>query len=206
MKIYPKVEADQEQVIGTVESKSCWKGTSYELMMYWELQMRKLCNLESELKSYKVGYILDQEFQTNNSKNKKYYTRTRWCCCIPLCCCRHKMKYQTEEYIMTYEFGDPSKPLLVLIHGYAASSIMFFKTFNLLEKDYHVIALDLPGMGCSSRPHFRANNRQDAEEFFIQSIEKWRHKMDITNFTLIGHSFGGYVSAKYTLKHPESVK
>ena len=107
---------------------------------------------------------------------------------------------------MTYEFGDPSKPLLVLIHGYAASSIMFFKTFNLLEKDYHVIALDLPGMGCSSRPHFRANNRQDAEEFFIQSIEKWRHKMDITNFTLIGHSFGGYVSAKYTLKHPEHVK
>ena len=175
-------------------------------MMYWEKQMRKLSNLESELKAYKVEYILDQDYQTTKSKNTKYYTRTRWCCCIPLFCCRHKMKCQTKEYIMTYEFGDHSKPLLVITHGYGASCLLFFKVFKLLEKDYHIIAFDLPGMGSSSRPHFRPKNKDDAEEFFLQSIEKWRHEMNITNFTLIGHSFGGYISSRYALKHPEHVK
>ena len=55
---------------------------------------------------------------------------------------------------MTYEFGDRSKPNLVLLHGYLGSALTFYPTFKHLQGDYHVICIDLLGMGCSSRPQF----------------------------------------------------
>ena len=66
-----------------------------------------------------------------------------------------------------------------------------------------VYAIDLLGKGCSSRPEFLATNWEEAEEFFIQSIEEWRKTLNLTNFHLIGHSMGGYISAKYALRHHE---
>ena len=60
------------------------------------------------------------------------------------------------EFIMTYEFGDRSKDIILLIHGYMGSSLNMFKIFKLLEPDYHVYAIDLLGKGCSSRPVFLA--------------------------------------------------
>jgi abhydrolase domain-containing protein 5 len=107
---------------------------------------------------------------------------------------------------MTYEFGDQNKDTLVMIHGYAGTALNFFRTFRLLEPEYHVYAIDLLGKGSSSRPEFLAKDREEAEEFFISSLEKWREAVGVTNFTLIGHSMGGYISAKYTLKYPEHVQ
>lgn len=107
---------------------------------------------------------------------------------------------------MTYEFGDKTKPKLVILHGYMAQALFFFKIFKYLEDDYHVILIDMLGFGASSRPIFLGKNETDATEFFIQSIEKWRLKMEITDFYLVGHSMGGYISAKYTLRFPEHVK
>ncbi len=33
-------------------------------------------------------------------------------------------------------------------------------------------------------------------------IEKWRIEMDLTDFYLGGHSFGGYLVSHYALKYP----
>lgn len=87
-----------------------------------------------------------------------------------------------------------------------ASALHMFRIFQLLESDYHVYAIDLLGSGLSSRPVFLAKNCDEAESFYIESIESWRQNMDITNFTLIGHSMGGYVSAKYSLKYSQHIK
>ena len=43
-------------------------------------------------------------------------------------------------------------------------------------------------------------------DFFVDSIENWRKKVDITNFHLIGHSFGGYLSGFYAMKYENHVK
>ena len=80
-----------------------------------------------------------------------------------------------------------------------------FRIFKILEPDYHVYAIDLLGKGCSSRPEFLATNWDEAEEFFIQSIEEWRKTLNLTNFNLIGHSMGGYISAKYALRHHKHI-
>lgn len=50
--------------------------------------------------------------------------------------------------------GDPTDPDLLLVHGVhaAASANEFTSIFEELAEEYHVIAVDLPGFGRSSRP------------------------------------------------------
>lgn len=43
------------------------------------------------------------------------------------------------------------------------------------------------------------------EDYFIDSIEKWRQWNHIDKFNLVGHSFGGYISCKYALKYPNHI-
>jgi len=40
----------------------------------------------------------------------------------------------------------------------------------------------------------------ETEAWFIDSFEEWRRAKNLSNFILLGHSFGGYVAAKYALK------
>ncbi|KAL2636880.1 hypothetical protein AAZV13_06G023550 [Glycine max] len=45
-----------------------------------------------------------------------------------------------------------------------------------------------------------------AQAWFIDSFDEWRKAKNLSNFILLGHSFGGYVAAKYALKHPQHVQ
>jgi len=57
-----------------------------------------------------------------------------------------------ENNINYLEMGDPSKPALLLIHGFGASSYHFRYNIPTLARDYHVFAFDLLGFGLSSKP------------------------------------------------------
>ncbi len=50
------------------------------------------------------------------------------------------------------EAGDPSKPAIVLLHGFPTSSYQFHDLIPLLVDQFHVIAPDYPGMGYSEAP------------------------------------------------------
>ena len=99
---------------------------------------------------------------------------------------------------------------LVMLHGYGAGLGFFYKNFEGLSrvKGWKIYALDLLGMGRSSRPPFRlkAKTRQDqiteAENWFIDALEEWRVHRKIDRFTLLGHSLGGYMAVAYALKYP----
>ena len=55
------------------------------------------------------------------------------------------------------EAGDPDYQTIVLLHGInaAGSSGEFRAVFDELAEEYHVVAPDLPGFGCSDRPPLR---------------------------------------------------
>lgn len=99
---------------------------------------------------------------------------------------------------------------LVMLHGYGAGLGFFYKNFEGLSrvKGWKVYALDLLGMGRSSRPPFKihAKDRQaattEAENWFIDALEEWRIQRRIEKFTLLGHSLGGYMAVAYALKYP----
>lgn len=106
---------------------------------------------------------------------------------------------------ITFDSKDDS-PTLVMVHGYGASHGFFFRNFDALAKHFRVIAIDQLGWGGSSRPDFTCKSTEETEAWFIESFEEWRKAKHLSNFVLLGHSFGGYVAARYALKHPEHIK
>ncbi|KAJ9207604.1 putative alpha/beta hydrolase [Paecilomyces variotii] len=109
--------------------------------------------------------------------------------------------------------GEEADQNLVMLHGYGAGLGFFYKNFEPLSrpKGWHLYALDMLGMGRSTRPPFKvkAKNRQEAiaeaEAWFIDALEEWRIKRGIKRFTLLGHSLGGYMAVAYALKYPGHV-
>ncbi|XP_030527201.2 probable 1-acylglycerol-3-phosphate O-acyltransferase [Rhodamnia argentea] len=106
---------------------------------------------------------------------------------------------------ITFDSKDDS-PTLVMVHGYGNSQGFFFRNFDALASRFRVIAIDQLGWGGSSRPDFTCQSTEETEAWFIDSFEEWRKAKNISKFILLGHSFGGYVAAKYSLKHPEHVQ
>ncbi|KAJ5861008.1 uncharacterized protein N7529_008318 [Penicillium soppii] len=99
---------------------------------------------------------------------------------------------------------------LVMLHGYGAGLGFFYKNFEPLSrlKGWQLHALDMLGMGRSTRPSFKikAKGREEAireaEAWFVDALEEWRIKRKIDRFTLLGHSLGGYMAVAYALKYP----
>ncbi|KAI9286330.1 Alpha/Beta hydrolase protein [Umbelopsis sp. AD052] len=95
------------------------------------------------------------------------------------------------------------KPDLVLIHGYGGGKGIWIRNIDELSKHYTVHAIDLLGWGRSTRDRYCGNDAVKAQSYFVDSLESWRQEMGIEKMTLLGHSFGGFVSASYALKHRE---
>ncbi|KAI5596806.1 hypothetical protein POPTR_002G027300v4 [Populus trichocarpa] len=111
------------------------------------------------------------------------------------------------RFINTVTFqSKEDSPTLVMVHGYGASQGFFFRNFDALASRFKVIAIDQLGWGGSSRPDFTCKSTEETEAWFIDSFEEWRKAKNLSGFILLGHSFGGYVAAKYALKHPEHVQ
>ncbi|TVY91464.1 putative cardiolipin-specific deacylase, mitochondrial [Lachnellula willkommii] len=99
---------------------------------------------------------------------------------------------------------------LVMLHGYGAGLGFFYKNFEGLSrvKGWKIYALDMLGMGRSSRPPFKVHAKDqagkitEAENWFIDALEEWRILKKIDTFTLLGHSMGGYMAVAYALKYP----
>lgn len=105
---------------------------------------------------------------------------------------------------------EPVEENLVMLHGYGAGLGFFYKNFEGISrvKGLKLYALDMLGMGRSTRPNFRVNAKdqegkiKEAESWFIDALEEWRVKKGIEKFTLLGHSMGGYMAVAYALKYP----
>ena len=111
-------------------------------------------------------------------------------------------------YVSTIFAGNRAegKPVLVLVHGYGGSAALFYRVFKRLTEHFYVIAFDIIGMGASSRPDFESLNHVDANAYMLRVIEEWRKSIDLTNFILAGHSYGGYLCGLYAAWKPEHIK
>ncbi|MEP6704447.1 MAG: alpha/beta hydrolase [Acidobacteriota bacterium] len=101
------------------------------------------------------------------------------------------------------EFGDPSKPAIVLIHGYTASLYVWKTTAPMLaDAGFHVVALDLLGFGYSDKPR--------SFDYAITSqarlVARFMNRLGIGQATLVGSSYGGAVAATLALDYPERVE
>jgi len=75
--------------------------------------------------------------------------------------------------IFHVEMGDPSAPVLLLVHGWPTSSIDWFEVANLLSRRFHVCALDFPGYGFSGKPRrwgYSLTRDEELIEFYLAEI------------------------------------
>lgn len=130
-----------------------------------------------------------------------------------------------NEYINQFKIqntaGAPSlDKTMVVMHGYGAGLAFFYRNFDAWSREpgSTTYALDWLGFGRSSRPRFKTKvpahvHDEDGvfpavvetENFFVDSLERWRVAAGIDKFTLMGHSLGGYLSCVYAMKYPEHV-
>ena len=75
-----------------------------------------------------------------------------------------------------------------------------------LAQSRRVFAIDIPGMGLSSRPDFDLKDPESTLEYLLSWLESWRETLKLEKIILMGHSFGGYLAAAYALKYSERVE
>lgn len=105
-----------------------------------------------------------------------------------------------NNYTIVYNEGGEGETVL-LIHGFGADKDNWtYFSRNLLDK-YHVIALDLPGFGESSKnpdEHYDINSQ-------IQRLHAFTGKLNLKKFHIAGNSMGGLISGIYESAYPDEV-
>lgn len=89
---------------------------------------------------------------------------------------------------------------VILLHGLGATNTSFLTTFVDLQRDYRVIAPDLPGFGESAKP-VRSYNAAFYGKWLIDFLDA----LGIDKAHLIGNSMGGRVAIEAALAAPERV-
>lgn len=99
--------------------------------------------------------------------------------------------------------GDPSAPLIVLLHGITGSRRYFRSRVTSLADRYRLVIPDLPGFGLSPKPHV-----DYTPVFFRDSVRRFLEAEGLTGRTciLMGHSLGAIVSVEYAAAWPEEVE
>lgn len=115
-----------------------------------------------------------------------------------------------NTYIHTVLFEPdtpPSEPAtpLVMIHGFGCGIPQYYKNYDELHSKRQVFSIDLPGYARSTRVKF-TDDPETNENLFVEYLEQWRIGVGLEKFILLGHSFGGFLSAAYAIKYPSHVR
>lgn len=107
----------------------------------------------------------------------------------------------TKLHLETY--GNPSDPILIVLHGGPGNSYKPYLAWQSLSEDYFMVYWDQRGAGLSERvPNIELNGPQ----YLLDLDEIGDHFSPDQKFYLIGHSWGGAYAAYYVQNHPDRVE
>jgi len=100
------------------------------------------------------------------------------------------------------EAGARNAPALVLIHGFASSTLVWSKVFlRLAAAGFHVIAVDMLGFGYSGKPRNGEYTIAGQAGILIGLLDR----LNIKRATFVGSSYGGAVAATCALDYAHRV-
>jgi pimeloyl-ACP methyl ester carboxylesterase len=113
---------------------------------------------------------------------------------------RHQHRMRIDDREVNYvDVGEG--PALVFVHGLGASWQSWLENIPEFARDHRVVAMDLPGFGCSEMP---------GEDISIENYAKWTFRLldalGIESAAVVGNSMGGFVAAEMAIRSPERVQ
>jgi pimeloyl-ACP methyl ester carboxylesterase len=101
------------------------------------------------------------------------------------------------------EAGDEHAPAMILIHGFASSTLVWSKVFlKLADAGYRVIALDMLGYGYSAKPRKGEYTIAGQAKLLMRLLDR----LGIPRAIFVGSSYGGAVAATCALDYPDRVE
>lgn len=100
------------------------------------------------------------------------------------------------------EGGDPSKPTLVMVHGFGADKDNWTFYAPWMTRDYRLIAPDLPGFG--------ENDRDGELPFDVASqaarLKAFLDALGLERPHLGGNSMGGWIALRFAIDYPDRLR
>ena len=101
------------------------------------------------------------------------------------------------------EAGGSNKPVILLLHGFPASSFMFRELIPRLANDYRVIAPDLPGFGFTDVP----SERKYPYTFdqLASTIDAFTQALKLSRYAIYVFDYGAPTGFRLAMTHPERI-
>ena len=121
-----------------------------------------------------------------------------------------KGKFVTVDGVKTHYYEKGRGKTVVLVHGgnfgsaeSSGNSWTWSRNFDYFARKFHVVAVDKLGQGYTGNPKRDADYTMHA---VVQHLGAFLRKLNLANTHLVGHSRGGYVTARLTLEQPDLVE
>jgi pimeloyl-ACP methyl ester carboxylesterase len=99
------------------------------------------------------------------------------------------------------EAGEAANPAVLLLHGSCSNSAFWFNDIMQLMRDYHVIAVDIPGEAGNSSEFRLSLDTQDYADWLLSVLDT----LHISRVRLAGNSLGGWMALKFATSYPSRV-
>ena len=101
---------------------------------------------------------------------------------------------------------DANKPVLVLLHGFPQTHVMWHRVAQALRSRYRLVMPDLRGYGDSSHAVGDAEQAHYSKRAMAQEVIDLLDHLGVQHFFLCGHDRGGRVAHRLAVDHPQRVK
>lgn len=87
---------------------------------------------------------------------------------------------------INYNYLNRGDKTIVFLHGWGMQGNCFDRIISLIDKNFSIIKVDLPGFGKSEKPKTYFDTHEYAYQIFLLL-----NKIKVKDIILVGHSFGG---------------
>lgn len=101
------------------------------------------------------------------------------------------------------EAGEADAPVVLLLHGFPASSFMFRELIPRLADEYRVIAPDLPGFGFTDVPPERSYSY--SFDRLAATIDAFTQALKLDRYAIYVFDYGAPTGFRLAMAHPERV-
>ncbi len=101
---------------------------------------------------------------------------------------------------------NPGKPILLLLHGYPETHLMWHKVAPLIEAHFTLVIPDLRGYGDSEKPTSRDDFSNQSKRAMAQDMAELMTALGFSQFHVAGHDRGARVTHRLCLDHVDRIQ